>query len=96
MKDVNIRVIELQDHVLSMYDRQISAFTKKEFDRCADASHVHGTSCCPAPLQAFGSSCSNFCLFTTAPWCRLNAGNAVSSAVDGGGGLDSVGCGGDI
>lgn len=33
MKDVNIRVIELQDHVLSMYDRQISAYTQKEFSR---------------------------------------------------------------
>ena len=34
MKDVNIRVIELQDHVLSMYDRQISNYTQKEFQRC--------------------------------------------------------------
>ena len=25
--------IELQDHVLSMYDRQISDFTKDRFDR---------------------------------------------------------------
>lgn len=33
MKDVNIRVIELQDHVLSMYDRQISSYTQKEFSR---------------------------------------------------------------
>jgi NADH dehydrogenase FAD-containing subunit len=34
MRDVNIRVIELQDHVLSMYDRQISNYTQKEFQRC--------------------------------------------------------------
>jgi NADH:ubiquinone reductase (non-electrogenic) len=33
MRDVNIRVIELQDHVLSMYDRQISNYTQKEFQR---------------------------------------------------------------
>ena len=33
MRDVNIRVIELQDHVLSTYDRQISTYTQKEFAR---------------------------------------------------------------
>jgi hypothetical protein len=38
VKDVNIRVIELQDHVLSMYDRQISNYTQKEFQRCVASS----------------------------------------------------------
>lgn len=32
---VRIRVIELQDHVLSTYDREISAYTASEFSRCA-------------------------------------------------------------
>ena len=31
---VRIRVIELQDHVLSTYDREISKYTAKEFGRC--------------------------------------------------------------
>ena len=29
-----IRVIELQDHVLSTYDREISEYTANEFSRC--------------------------------------------------------------
>ena len=50
MKDVNIRVIELQDHVLSMYDRQISNYTQKEFQRCDAQSepcqaYKHAESC---------------------------------------------------
>ena len=31
---VRIRVIELQDHVLSTYDREISNYTASEFSRC--------------------------------------------------------------
>ena len=33
MKYVNIKLVELQDHVLSTYDRAISAYTKTEFER---------------------------------------------------------------
>lgn len=33
MKFVSIRLIELQDHILSTYDRAISEYTHKEFDR---------------------------------------------------------------
>lgn len=32
-KDVQIRVVELMDHVLSTYDRAISIYTAKEFKR---------------------------------------------------------------
>ena len=35
MPDVAIRVIELQDHVLSTYDRIISQYTSEEFSRYA-------------------------------------------------------------
>lgn len=45
MKDVNIRVIELQDHVLSMYDRQISNYTQKEFSRCGDYCLMFACKC---------------------------------------------------
>ena len=31
--DVNIRLIELQDHILSTYDRQISEYTQQQFGR---------------------------------------------------------------
>ena len=33
MKYVSIKLVELQDHVLSTYDRAISAYTKTEFER---------------------------------------------------------------
>lgn len=33
MPYVRIRVIELQDHVLSTYDREISKYTAQEFSR---------------------------------------------------------------
>ena len=35
MPYVRIRVIELQDHVLSTYDREISKYTAQEFSRQA-------------------------------------------------------------
>lgn len=35
MPFVRIRVIELQDHVLSTYDREISKYTAQEFSRQA-------------------------------------------------------------
>ena len=35
VRDVRIRVIELQDHVLSTYDRAISDYTASEFSRRA-------------------------------------------------------------
>lgn len=35
MPCVRIRVIELQDHVLSTYDREISKYTAQEFSRHA-------------------------------------------------------------
>ena len=35
MGDVNIRIIELQDHILSTYDREISNYTQQQFGRCA-------------------------------------------------------------
>ena len=38
IKFVRIRVIELQDHVLSTYDREISNYTAKEFSRCRSAA----------------------------------------------------------
>lgn len=34
IQDVHIRVIELQDHVLSTYDRAISNYTASVFKRC--------------------------------------------------------------
>lgn len=34
MPFVSIKLIELQDHVLSTYDRAISDFTRQEFERC--------------------------------------------------------------
>jgi NADH:ubiquinone reductase (non-electrogenic) len=37
MPFVRIRVIELQDHVLSTYDREISKYTAQEFSRHASA-----------------------------------------------------------
>lgn len=39
MKDVKIRIIELMDHVLSTYDRKISEYTAKRFNR---AGQVQG------------------------------------------------------
>ena len=33
MPDVRIRIVELQDHLLSTYDRAISDYTGKEFKR---------------------------------------------------------------
>ena len=36
MRFVSIKLIELQDHVLSTYDRAISAYTRQEFERWAD------------------------------------------------------------
>jgi NADH dehydrogenase FAD-containing subunit len=38
--DVRIRVIELQDHILSTYDRDISEYTMREFGRCARPRHI--------------------------------------------------------
>ena len=38
IKDVRIAVIELQDHVLSTYDRRISDYTKQIFNRCVSGS----------------------------------------------------------
>ena len=35
MQYVSIKLVELQDHVLSTYDRAISAYTKTEFERYA-------------------------------------------------------------
>ena len=37
IKHVRIRIVELQDHVLSTYDRAISAYTAELFSRCAAA-----------------------------------------------------------
>lgn len=37
MPHVSIKLIELQDHVLSTYDRAISDFTRREFERHAVA-----------------------------------------------------------
>ena len=34
ISDVRIRIIELQSHLLSTYDRAISDYTKRVFDRC--------------------------------------------------------------
>ena len=39
--DVRIRVIELQDHVLSTYDRAISDYTATEFSRCGARAVSH-------------------------------------------------------
>ena len=44
VKDVHIAVIELQDHVLSTYDRRISDYTKQIFTRYVSGSSVRGTS----------------------------------------------------
>ena len=41
MPFVHIRVIELQDHVLSTYDREISKYTAQEFSRHASAPHCN-------------------------------------------------------
>jgi NADH:ubiquinone reductase (non-electrogenic) len=43
MKDVKIRIIELMDHVLSTYDRKISEYTAKRFNR---AGQVQGLFMC--------------------------------------------------
>ena len=37
IKHVRIRIVELQDHVLSTYDRAISAYTAELFSRHAAA-----------------------------------------------------------
>jgi NADH:ubiquinone reductase (non-electrogenic) len=51
MPFVRIRVIELQDHVLSTYDREISKYTAQEFSRHASALH------CTAQLRSAGQAC---------------------------------------
>ena len=51
MPYVRIRVIELQDHVLSTYDREISKYTAQEFSRqaqlpCSCMARAAGTGKC--------------------------------------------------
>jgi pyruvate/2-oxoglutarate dehydrogenase complex dihydrolipoamide dehydrogenase (E3) component len=43
MADVRIRVVELMDHVLSAFDRQIGEFTAQQFKRS-------GATTCALPL----------------------------------------------
>ncbi len=48
-KDAKVRLVELQDHVLSTYDRKISEYTSKLFSRhvlCDSCDGVSGVSCC--------------------------------------------------
>lgn len=47
VKLVKIRLIELQDHVLSTYDREISKYTASEFSRCVQggAPNFHSFTC---------------------------------------------------
>ena len=40
IRDVRIAVIELQDHVLSTYDRRISEYTRQIFTRCGLAVNI--------------------------------------------------------
>jgi hypothetical protein len=39
VKDVQIRIIELMDHVLSTYDRAISIYTADQFKRAGGWGH---------------------------------------------------------
>lgn len=48
-KDAKVRLVELQDHVLSTYDRKISEYTSKLFSRhvlCDSCDGTFGLSCC--------------------------------------------------
>ena len=55
---VRIRVIELMDHVLSTYDREISNYTAGLFSRCAIPLLLYPTATWIKPLlsQAWSSS----------------------------------------
>ena len=44
IKDVHIAVIELQDHVLSTYDRRISDYTRQIFNRYGAGSAAQAAS----------------------------------------------------
>lgn len=48
-KDAKVRLVELQDHVLSTYDRKISEYTSKLFSRhvhCDNCDGISGVCCC--------------------------------------------------
>lgn len=51
IQDVQIRVVELMDHVLSTYDRQIGIYTAEQFKR----SGAGGFAAC-------GCLCANACV----------------------------------
>ena len=60
MPYVRIRVIELQDHVLSTYDREISKYTAQEFSRQAQLPckcPFHAVSTCRRGAEEFRHSC---------------------------------------
>ena len=44
IQDVRIAVVELQDHLLSTYDRRISEYTREIFTRLAFICHLHQVS----------------------------------------------------